>query len=83
MRPAAANAQAVGDYAGGGQQSADNGGGSPALSPEVKQAIADEVKAQLEAEKAAPRQHQHREAVQQLPRAISKVLRQRLTEIQR
>jgi hypothetical protein len=50
---AAANAQAMGDYAGGGQQSADNGGGSPALSPEVKQAIADEVKAQLEAEKAA------------------------------
>ena len=52
---AAANAQAMGDYAGGGQQqSADSGGSSgPALTPEVKQAIADEVRAQLEAEKAA------------------------------
>ncbi|MGA9144764.1 MAG: hypothetical protein WB007_13495, partial [Candidatus Acidiferrales bacterium] len=49
---AAANAAAEGDYAGGGQQSADSGG-SPALTPEVKQAIADEVRAQLEAEKAA------------------------------
>jgi hypothetical protein len=52
---AAANAQAMGDYAGGGQ--AENAGGgdnsSPALTPEVKQAIADEVRAQLEAEKAA------------------------------
>jgi len=51
---AAANARAMGDYAGGGDQSADNGGGNggPALTPEVKQAIADEVKAQLDAEKA-------------------------------
>jgi len=53
---AAANAQAMGDYAGGGQQAENAGGGDgggPALTPEVKQAIADEVRAQLEAEKAA------------------------------
>jgi hypothetical protein len=52
---AAANAQAMGDYAGGGQAENAGGGdnGSPALTPEVKQAIADEVRAQLEAEKAA------------------------------
>jgi hypothetical protein len=53
---AAANAQAMGDYAGGGQQAENAGGGDsggPALTPEVKQAIADEVRSQLEAEKAA------------------------------
>src|SRR6202012_4508386 len=53
---AAANAQAMGDYAGGGQQAENAGGGDsggPALTPAVKQAIADEVRAQLEAEKAA------------------------------
>jgi hypothetical protein len=52
---AAANAQAMGDYAGGGQAENAGGGdsGGPALTPEVKQAIADEVRAQLEAEKAA------------------------------
>jgi len=54
---AAANAQAMGDYAGGGQQAENAGGGdnggAVTLTPEVKQAIADEVKAQLEAEKTA------------------------------
>jgi hypothetical protein len=52
---AAANAQAMGDYAGGGQSENAGGGDNsgPALTPEVKQAIADEVRAQLEAEKAA------------------------------
>jgi len=51
----AAAAQGQGD--GGGQQDASNsgggGGGAVALTPEVKQAIADEVKAQLAAEQAA------------------------------
>jgi len=51
---AAANAQAMGDYAGGQTENAGGGDNSgPALTPEVKQAIADEVRAQLEAEKAA------------------------------
>jgi hypothetical protein len=53
---AAANARAMGDYAHGRRQAdnaagGDNGG--PALTPEVKQAIADEVRAQLEAQKVA------------------------------
>jgi hypothetical protein len=51
---AAANAQAMGDYAGGQSENAGGGdSGGPALTPEVKQAIADEVRAQLEAEKSA------------------------------
>ena len=55
---AAANANAAaaqGQADAGAQQDASNGGGSGgvALTPEVKQAIADEVKAQLAAEQAA------------------------------
>jgi hypothetical protein len=53
---AAANANAAAAQGnGGGQQDASNGGGGGgvALTPEVKQAIADEVKAQLAAEQSA------------------------------
>jgi hypothetical protein len=52
---APADAQAMGDYTRGRRQ-ADSAGGDnagPALTPEVKQAIADKVRAQLESEKAA------------------------------
>ena len=60
---AAANANAAaaqGQADAGAQQDASNGGGSGgvALTPEVKQAIADEVKAQLAAEQAASQARQ-------------------------
>jgi hypothetical protein len=80
---AEANAAAAQAYAGGGagQAPADNSGGPPSggpaastqtpLSPEVKQAIADEVQQQLAAEKAAAASPQAAPSSAQVPDALN------------